>query len=114
MLRNQTRGVLLARQLFHAETFWARFAGLMGRKRFPGNCDAMLFEKCNSIHCFFMFMEIDVLFTDKEYKVIKCVHALKPWRLAFGGRKSCHCIELPAHTLAQSSTEPGDQLLLDN
>ena len=112
MLRNQTRGVLLARQLFHAETFWARFAGLMGRKRFPGNCDAMLFEKCNSIHCFFMFMEIDVLFTDKEYKVIKCVHALKPWRLAFGGMKSCITIELPAGTLKKSGTVPGNQLSL--
>ncbi|MBR2873401.1 MAG: DUF192 domain-containing protein [Lentisphaeria bacterium] len=107
---NQTRTAVLACRMVRAESFWQRFMGLMGKRRFPGEYDALLFEKCNSIHCFFMFMEIDVLFIDRKKRVVKSVSALKPWHLAWGGWKSAAVIELPAGTLEKTGTLPGDQL----
>ena len=86
--------------------------GLMGKKSFPSSYDGLIFEKCNSIHCFFMRMEIDVIFTDKEGRAVRCCSNLKPWRLAWGGWKSSSVIELPPGTLQASGTQPGDKLEL--
>ncbi len=113
MLTNMTRNALLARDPACAETFWQRLMGLMGKKTFPEEYDCLIFEKCNSIHCFFMRMPIDVIFTDKENKVVKCISGLKPWHLAFGTLKSCNCIELPSGTLKKSGTLPGDRLCIN-
>jgi uncharacterized membrane protein (UPF0127 family) len=110
MLQNLTRKTLLAKHPAEAAGFWGRFLGLMGRKSFPREYDALVFENCTSIHCFFMFMVIDAVFIDKEGRAVRCFHGLRPWHLAFGGRKSRSVIELPAGTLKQSGTEPGDQL----
>ena len=82
----------------------------MGRKKFPAGCDALIFEKCNAIHCFFMRMEIDVIFIDRTGTVTKCVSRVKPWRFAFGGRKSFAVIELPPGTIEATRTVPGDKL----
>ena len=111
-LRNKSRGRTLAFRLAKAESFVSRLTGLMGRKEFPARYDALLFEQCNSIHCFFMFMAIDVLFIDKKGTVVKCISSLRPWRLAWGGWKSSSVIELPAGTLEKTDTRPGDQLEL--
>ena len=112
LLRNKKNGTVLARRLAKAESFWSRFAGLMCRKKFPQEYDALLFEQCNSIHCFFMFMAIDVIFADRKGEVVKSISCLKPWHLAWGGFQSCSVIELPAGTLEKTDTRPGDQLEL--
>lgn len=113
MIRNTTRSTVLARRFSRAETFWSRFAGLMGKKEFPEKYEALVFEKCSSIHCFFMRMTIDAVFVDKEKRVVRCFPFLAPWHLAFGGGKSVDCIELPAGTLEKSGTLPGDQLVFE-
>ena len=114
MLRNLKNNARLALKPARALSFFSRLAGLMGRKRFPRQYDALIFEKCNSIHCFFMLMEIDVLFTDKENRVVKCFSRLKPWRLAFGGRKGVNCIELPAGIIEETGTQPGDKIVFED
>jgi uncharacterized membrane protein (UPF0127 family) len=113
MLYNVTRNCCLALRCRRAESFFERLLGLMGRKKFPADRDARLFDNCNAIHCCFMRMEIDVIFADRNGQVVKCCHSLKPWRLAFGGAKTCSVIELPAGTLLESRTEPGDNLSWD-
>ena len=113
MLTNTTRHTILARNPACAESFYQRLMGLMGKKTFPAQYDCLVFENCNSIHCFFMRMAIDVVFTDKENKVVKCISELKPWHLAFGTLRSCNCIELPSGTLKKSGTLPGDRLCIN-
>lgn len=112
MLNDVTAGSCLAGKIASADSFWSRFLGLMGEKEFPSYMDGLIFENCSSIHCFFMRMPIDVIFADKNLKVVRCFHSLAPWRLAFGGMKSCITIELPAGTLKKSGTVPGNQLSL--
>jgi uncharacterized membrane protein (UPF0127 family) len=110
MLYNVSRNSCLAARPRRAESFFERLLGLMGRKNFPADRDALVFEDCNAIHCCFMRMAIDVIFVDSSGHVVKCCHSLKPWRLAFGGAKACTVIELPAGTLLENKTEPGDRL----
>ena len=53
--------------VIEASTFKQRLYGLMGKT----NIDyAMLFEKCNSIHTFFMKENIDIIGLDPNNKVI--------------------------------------------
>ena len=110
MVRNLSKGTELASAPRFAVTFFARFLGLMGRKEFPKDSDALIFEACPSIHCFFMRMTIDAVFVDREGRVTRIFPGLKPWRLAFGGKGAYAVIELPAGTIEATRTAPGDQL----
>ena len=110
MVRNLDKGTTLASAPRYATTFLARFLGLMGRKEFPRNSDALIFEACPSIHCFFMRMAIDAVFVDRKGRVTRIFPDLKPWHLAFGGKGAYAVIELPAGTIGSTRTAPGDRL----
>ncbi len=109
MIRNRTRDVQIAKQAVRARSMFARMRGMLGR-RFD-DFDALIFERNNSIHMFFMRIPLDVLFLDKEDRVVAVRHTLKPWRMA-AEWKSSTCVELPAGRLAATGTEVGDQLEL--
>ena len=71
-------GDIMQLQIETADTFFARFRGLMLRKRLPAG-HGLLIAPCNSIHMCFMRFAIDVIFIDKDYKVLKVAHNVKPW-----------------------------------
>lgn len=77
-----------------ADTFFARFLGLMGRKRLaPG--EGLLLEGCPSIHCFFMKMTIDAVYLSKNMTVL-CVETLAPWHVGRLVKNTVHVLELAA------------------
>ena len=55
--------------------------------------DSMLFLNCNSIHLFFMKMPIDVIFLNKEYKIIFIAENIKPFSKPLIHIKTKHIIE---------------------
>lgn len=61
-----------------ADSFFARLAGLMFRRRLPP-ATGLLLVPCNSVHMCFMRFAIDVVYIDKDYNIIKVVRNLKPW-----------------------------------
>ena len=61
-----------------ADSFLARLAGLMFRRRLPP-ATGLLLIPCNSVHMCFMRFAIDVVYIDKDYNIIKVVRNLKPW-----------------------------------
>ena len=65
-------------EILIADSFFTRFAGLMFRKKLPP-ATGLLLAPCNSVHMCFMHFAIDVVYLDKEYKIIKVVKKLKPW-----------------------------------
>ena len=94
-----------------AESLPRRVAGLMGR-RFLKAGAGLYIPRCSSIHMFFMRFPIDVVYLDREKRVRKVVHALKPWRLSWcPGADSV--LEAPAGWAAQVALREGMQLLLD-
>jgi uncharacterized membrane protein (UPF0127 family) len=106
---NLTRNTPLAAQASRADTFGARFKGLMGVAELPLGYGLHI-APCNSIHTFFMKIPIDVVFLDAAGQVVEVCHAMPPWRMSkvFFGAKSV--LELPAGTAAASGTERGDRL----
>jgi uncharacterized membrane protein (UPF0127 family) len=95
--------------LRRADTPITRFLGLMGRSRLEHG-HGLLIKPCSSIHTFFMRFPIDVVFVDRQARVVKVAQRVKPWRLLLGGKGAHAVIELPAGALAAAEVNPGDQL----
>ncbi len=76
-------------------TFTKKLKGLMFKKE-PIK-EAYLFENTNGIHTFFMKQNIDVLYLDKNYKILKVTNNLKPWKVLLPQKKVKHTIELPTN-----------------
>jgi len=110
---NKTKNTVLAKEAIVADTALRRIKGLLGRKDFqPG--EALIIKPCNSIHTFFMRFSIDVLFVDKNNRVIKALPSIKPFCFTSIYFKAHLAIELPAGTLDSSLTQEGDSLLLEH
>lgn len=90
---------------------FARACGLLGRSGLePG--DGMLIDAAPSVHTFFMRFPIDVVFLDRDWKVVRVVDRLRPWRVA-GARRAVAALELPAGAAAEAGIEEGDVLSLE-
>ena len=94
-----------------AQTFFKRLKGLLGRK-FLNPGQAIILVPCNSVHTFFMRFPIDVLFVDKNYKVLKILPGLSPHKISAVYWGSSKVIELPAGIANQANTQTQDQLQL--
>lgn len=91
-----------------ASTPWRRFVGLMGRAAMAPD-EGMLFPGTGSVHMFFMRFPLDVVFCDRDLRVVKVVRRLEPWRTA-GARGAKTTVELPVG--GADGIEPGDRLVL--
>jgi uncharacterized membrane protein (UPF0127 family) len=109
---NASKGTIVAGQARKAETFWARLVGLMGRRRLEEG-EGLLLSPCSSVQTFFMRFPIDLIFVDREVRVVKVVPALRPFRLALGGRGARDVLEVTAGTAARSDTAVGDRLAVE-
>jgi uncharacterized membrane protein (UPF0127 family) len=108
-VRRRSDGHVVCERCREADTFWLRFRGLMGRTSLdPG--EGMLFERAGSIHMFFMRMPLDVVFCDRELRVVKVARGLKPWRMA-GARRARVTIEIAAG--AAAGVAVGDELTIE-
>jgi len=105
---NKTKGTYVALDGRKAVTFFERLLGLMFRASIDKD-EALIFHNVNSIHMLFMRFPIDVLYLDKDNKVLKVKHSLKPWRMSSCIRAKA-TIELPAKKAGETATEPGDTL----
>ena len=94
-----------------ADTFWTRFRGLMGRSELPRG-EGMLFRPGGSVHMFFMRIPLDVVFCDRELRVLAIRPDLQPWKTA-GTRGATVTIELAAGEAAARALRVGDVLRLE-
>lgn len=79
--------------VFIADTFTKRLLGYMFRSK--PHYESILIKPCSSIHTFFMKFNIDVLFIDKDMKVVKKLEALKPGKIIAPVKGAAMVIEAP-------------------
>lgn len=101
---------MVLEQLQLANSFGRRFVGLMGKTL--DDSEGLMIKPCNSIHCFFMKIPIDVLFLDDDLNVIHKIHGMKPWRISpvIKGAKSV----IEASEGAFADIQQGDQLYVSS
>jgi uncharacterized membrane protein (UPF0127 family) len=110
---NQTRNSMLADQGELARSFLARGRGLMGRAELPAGYALIIYPE-SSIHTFFMRVPIDVLFVDRDNRVVGLREAMPPSRPFAGVApwRGRYVVEMPAGVIRASGTAIGDQLEL--
>jgi uncharacterized membrane protein (UPF0127 family) len=115
MLRvlNADRGTLLATRARRADSFWARGKGLMFERTLPDG-GGLLIDPCGSIHMFGMRFALDVVYVNKQDRVVRAQEQIKPWRIGpLRTKDARYVIELPVGAIRASGTRVGDQLRLE-
>jgi uncharacterized membrane protein (UPF0127 family) len=109
-LLNTRTGGLVATSVELAADSASRRRGLLGRDTFePGA--GLIIAPCSAIHTFSMRFAIDVVFVARDGRVKKTYAAVPAGRMAFSAGAFA-VIELPAGTLADRQTAPGDVVKL--
>ena len=102
-------GTLLAAHAEFARTPWARMRGLLGRSSLPEG-EALIFERCWSIHTIGMQFPIDAVFVDRGWDVVALRVNLGPWRLVPPVLKAWAVVELSEGMAARCGVAIGDRL----
>ena len=99
-------------EILVADSFLTRFAGLMFQQKLPA-ATGLFLAPCNSVHMCFMRFAIDVVYLDKEYKILKVVKNLKPWIGLSMCSNAWATIELAAGEAEHCGCEVGKRLVTE-
>jgi uncharacterized membrane protein (UPF0127 family) len=108
MIIKNERGELICENAKIADTIASRILGLMFTKDIESN-EGLMISPCNSIHTFFMNFSLDVIFLDRDFKVVKVVYDMKPWRISWIYFKARHVLEMKAGNL-KAKISAGEKL----
>lgn len=79
-------------ELTECNSFFSRLKGFMFKKKID---KALLFNKCNSIHTFFMKKNIDVIMCSKDDTILYYYYNLGKNKIIFPKKNVYKTIELP-------------------
>lgn len=97
--------------VWHAADPWTRLRGLLGRKPLePAAVEGLLIEPCASVHTFWMGYPLDLIFLDRNNRVLNICENVAPWsaRASRGARKA---LELVAGSVAVFEPCIGEELI---
>ncbi len=108
---NQTKNTVIAENAVLADTFLSRMVGLLKHERLDKG-EGLVITHCNSIHMFFMRFAIDVIFLDKNDKVVGLVPNIPPNRLSKIYFSAVRAVEVPVGVIPATQTEVGDTITI--
>ena len=109
---NKTRKKIIVDYTKLCESPGSQARGLM----FSGFIDdkALVFDfkkpRSISLHMFFVFFPIDLIFLDSKFKVVELRKSFMPFTLYKSKKKARYLIELSAGVIEESNTKVGDIL----
>jgi uncharacterized protein len=106
LLDAATRRVI-AHPLHRPERLLPRVLGLLVHPPLRAGGGLWL-DPCGGIHTWGMRYPIDVLFLDRELRVLRVARNVRPWRMVFAPRGTRSVVELPAG--AAANVAEGDRL----
>jgi hypothetical protein len=107
-IRNVTKEIVLATGADIADTSAKRNTGLLKHKSLPRG-EGLLITPCEGVHTIGMKFPIDVLYLNRNRKVLKIRGSMMPFRMSLCLRAHS-VLELPAGTAVETGTTPGDVL----
>ena len=111
MLMNKTKNTVLAKEIVYCKTTLSKAHGLMFKRK---TNKAFIFvfkkEKIIDIHMFFVFFPIDVLWLNRNKRVVQIKEHLKPFRIVIAKEPAKYIVELPDNTIKKSKTCLGDTI----
>ena len=108
LLKNERNGLVVARQLEGAFDSVSRRRGLLGRDGLDEGA-ALIIAPCQAIHTFRMRFPIDVVFADREGRVVHFRSHVGPRRIT-GALRAFATIEMASGAAARADIRIGDVL----
>lgn len=112
VLKNETRGTLIAQQVADGNTPWKRGLGLLPRVAVASD-EGIWLRGCSSVHTIGMRATIDLFFLDSDNRVMRIVRDARPNRPVFACRGARTVVELGASPHSDRGVSIGDRLVLD-
>lgn len=111
MIFNETRGVRIAASADVCTRVWGKARGLMFSRRMQRPL-VMVFTRSRkvSLHMWFVFFPIDVVFLDTGGTVVDMKEHFRPFSMYRSRQESRYCLELPVGTIRASDTHIGDKI----
>lgn len=97
----------LVGNLMVADSIFTRMKGLLGKDSLPRGSGLWL-KPCKGVHTFGMRFTIDVVFLDRENRVIEVISELKPNRMTTIFPHAATVLELPASMVSEAKLAKGD------
>lgn len=91
-------GQVLVKSVRHANHFWSRLKGLLGRKSLDLS-EGLLIEPCNSVHSLGMKFPIAVIYLSKDNQILHLLPELRPGKLGPVIRGSRRVLEMHPEAL---------------
>jgi len=108
---NQTRETFVATEVTVANNYLLRLVGLLGKTaRWAQPGRGLWIVPCRGVHTLGMMFPIDLVFLNREKRVIHIEEYVRPFRISKVFRKAASVLELPVHTIYRSGTREGDCL----
>ncbi len=110
MIKNNSKNKILKKKKEYCKSVFSQMKGFMFSK--PDKALVFIFkkEKIVNLHMFFILHPIDVLWLDKNKKVVKIKENFKPFRIVIADKPAQYIIEMPAGIIAKTKTEVGDSI----
>lgn len=112
LVRNRTTGRVLAWRVRRADGWVTRMVGFLPRTSIAPE-EGLWFEGCGAIHTIGMRTALDVVFLDRELRVLRTEAGVRPNRLYVGARRAHVVIEFGPGFAKANPLQPGDELSLE-
>jgi len=109
---NATKGTVLGDTVEVADTSLTRMKGLLGKTGLAVGSGMLIFPS-QAVHTIAMRFPIDVVFIDRNWRVLHVQPALVPNRISGLHWKAQCVLELPIGAIEQTGTGVGDELLIE-
>src|SRR5690242_2800558 len=103
-ISNVTRGTVLGGQIRVADTALSRFIGLLGTSSLDSGT-GLLIHPSQGVHTVGMLYPIDVVFLDRQLRVVGLRRSLQPFRMTKLNFRASSVLELPVAAIEESCTE---------
>lgn len=111
MIKNLTKNIIISRNIRFCNNVVSKAIGLMFSKK---SDKSLIFtfkkEKIMPLHMLFVFYPIDVLFLDKEKKVVEMKENFRPFSYYTPKNKAKYVIELPEGSVKKCKISLLDRL----
>jgi len=108
MIKNQTKGRIVAKDYVKCHDFISQAFGLMFRKEITPLVFVFKHPKSCCLHSFFVKFPIDLVFLNDCFEVVELKRNLLPFHMYRPENPASFVLELPEHTIINSNIEVND------
>ena len=108
MIKNISKNKIVVKDYVKCYDWASKLFGLMFRKQITPLVFVFNKEKIISLHSFFVKFPIDVVFLNELFEVVELKQNLKPYQFYTPKNKALFVLELPEHSIVNSSIELRD------